>query len=83
MLVGEAKKEYLDSIPHTIEQNAVFEFDVNEVKQKLNKNTFKLENGILIVFPISDDIDPNDYIYQTDEGKKIRIEGIIESQLIE
>ncbi len=70
MLVGEARNAYAKSIPSSIENDARFEIDLEEVKKKIKSTIYVLKNGIEVHFPSEKEIDAEDYI-DTVYGKRI------------
>ena len=83
MLVGEAKKAYNKIIPNTIEQDAVFDIDISEVKRYVKKIVYVLSNGIIVMFPLDQSIDPEDFITVANNGRIIKIQEKIKSEYIE
>jgi hypothetical protein len=77
LFVGEAKRGYLEAIPNTIERDAVFEVEPDQVKSQVKKIAYVLDNGIVVHFPIDSDLDAEDFIEQTPDGRKLTVDGII------
>ena len=81
-LKGDAKKAYLQAIPKTIEKDAVFDIVSKEVKKQIKKIIYILENGISVLFPTDGEIEPKDYIKETENGRLLSIQSIIKIEKI-
>ncbi len=79
-LRGAAKDAYLSTIPTTIEKDAIFELDQREIRRRVSRIVYVLENGIEVIFPADDSVDVVDYIVVQDGKEFLRIELPVESR---
>ena len=83
MLVGESRKAYIRVMPSTIEKDAVFVIEMPEVRRKIKRIVYVLQNGVTVIFPSDQSVDPVDYITDSPDGRQLAVEGTIESEGIE
>ncbi|MDA3941264.1 MAG: hypothetical protein PF693_18460 [Spirochaetia bacterium] len=81
LLVGDAKKEYLNQMPKSIENDARFTIDIEEAKKKIKSTIFILKNGIEVHFPNNLSIDADDYIEENELNRIMTIKEIIDEEI--
>jgi|GEM_PF-3208417 len=80
MLRGTAKDSYLSSVPTTIEKDAVFTVETSEVKRKIKHIVFILSNGIEVIFPSDESLNPNQYLFDENGKKYLRLNLPVEEK---
>lgn len=81
LLVGEARNAYMKAIPKSIENDARFDVDLDEVKKKIRNTIFVLKSGIEVHFPSESTVDAEDYIKTVDGTRFLTISEEIDEEI--
>ena len=81
LLVGEARNAYIKAIPKSIENDARFDIDFDEVKKKIRNTIFVLKSGIEVYFPSERNVDAVDYIKTVDGTRFLTISEEIDEEV--
>lgn len=81
LLVGEAKTEYGKQFTGSNDRDARFAIDSKELRSRVKNIIIRLKNGIDVYFPTNETVDPNDYLFEQDGKRILRIDHEVEGEL--
>lgn len=79
-LVGKAREAYNKSLPDTIEANATFQIDETIVGKEIKSIVFILTNGIQVLLPLDQSLDPNDFVAVRDGVRYLVLDQEIQDE---
>ena len=81
LLVGEAKVEYGKQFTGSSDRDARFAIDTKELKSRVKNIIIRLKSGIDVYFPTNESVDPNDYLFEKDGKKVLKLTEEVDGEL--